>query len=59
MAAALRSPNNLARPNSPSSDVITACNSTTPEFTADPAPAQKRITRIALSRMNSAGWARI
>jgi hypothetical protein len=59
MAAALRSLNNPATPNSPSSDVITACNSTTPEFTADPAPVQKRITRVALSLRNSAGWVRI
>ena len=59
MAAARRSPNNPATPNSPRSDVITACNSTTPEFSAEPAPVQKRITRIALSLTNSAGWARI
>jgi hypothetical protein len=59
MAATLRSLNNPAMPNSPRRDVITACNSTTPEFAADPAPVQKRITRAALSLKNSAGWARI
>ena len=45
--------NSAARPNRPISEVTAACNSIGPELTFDPAPNQKRITRAALSRINS------
>jgi hypothetical protein len=39
--------------------VITACSSTTPELDSDPAPVQKRATRLLLSLKNSTVWLRM